>query len=254
MKALSWVSIVVFSLGAATSSFAEVSDEIRQSWQADYARIQMEITQHKADPLSQSGLKSSLPMMDRHACILHSDRDVLDVQLRRLQALCHTLKTMPGLADFREAQDELDRLKLKSASIGLATAVAVANRQSLFMESRALSRRIALLNPLLDFDEIVFNTFEHQIKKNNIMNHDQDVGYSARPGGGIGVIKGFKTNHPTGRNLMEGVNIQNGPYQGLDISTAMGSFNSFDLSFDGKRIVFAWSRRGENPWDTWTPF
>ena len=45
-------------------------------------------------------------------------------------------------------------------------------------------------NPLLDFDAIISNTFEHQIKKNNIMNHDQDVGYSAAPGGGIGVIEG----------------------------------------------------------------
>ena len=160
MKALSWVSIVVFFLGGVPSSFAEVIAEIRQSWLADYARIQMEITQHKADPLSQSGLKSSMPMMDRHARILHSDRDVLDVQLRRLQVLLHTLKTMPGSPDLREAQDALDRLKLKSVSIGLTTALAVAQRKSLFMESRALSRRIALLNPLLDFDEIIFNTFE----------------------------------------------------------------------------------------------
>ena len=254
MKALSWVSIVVFSLGAAPTSFADVGIDIRQSWQEDYARIQKEMTQHKASPLSQSGLKSSMPMMDRHARIWHSDRDVLDVQLRRLQALLHALQNMPGTPDLREAQDALNRLKQKSASLGLATAVEVARRQALFMESRALSRSITLQNPLLDFDEIIFNTFEHQIKKNNIMNHDQDVGYSARPGGGIGVIKAYKTDHPTGRNLMEGVKIQNGPYQGLDISRAMGSFNAFDLSFDGKRIVFAWSRRGDNPWDTWTPF
>jgi hypothetical protein len=53
---------------------------------------------------------------------------------------------------------------------------------------------------------------------------------------------------------MEGVRIGNGPYRGLDISTAQGSFNSFDLSFDGSTIVFAWSRRGKNPWDTWRPY
>ena len=129
-----------------------------------------------------------------------------------------------------------------------------AERYRLFLESRDLARRVALQNPLLDFDEIIFNTFEHHIEKNNIMNHDQDVGYSARPGGGIGILKGFKTDNPAGRDLMKGVKIQNGPYQGLDISTAKGSFNSFDLSFDGNKVVFAWSRRGENPWDTWTPF
>jgi len=255
MNALSFFSVVVFTLAAYQSSYVEAaSSEIRQSWQEDYVRIQREMTQYQTGPLSKSGTREILPMVDKHARILSSDRDVLDVQLRRLQALLNTLKNMPGSPGLQDEQEELDNLTLKNASFALANTGVPSDRIELFMASRSLARRVALQNPLLDFDEIMFNTFEHQIKKNNIMNHDQDVGYSARPGGGIGIIKGFKTNDPTGRNLMKGVKIQNGPYQGLDISTAKGSFNSFDLSFDGKRIVFAWSRRGKNPWETWTPF
>jgi len=217
-------------------------------------RIQKEMTEYQADTLSKTGAEEAVRMMDENARIFSSDRDVLDVQLRRLQALVDYLEDMPGAPNLQDEQDALNRLKLKSASIGPARPGAVAHRKSLFMESRALARRVALQNPLLDFDEIIFDTFAHQIEKNNIMNHDQDVGYSARPGGGIGIIKGFGTNNPTGRNLMKGVKIQNGPYQGLEISTSEGSFNSFDLSFDGNNIVFAWSRRGKNTWDTWTPF
>jgi hypothetical protein len=193
-------------------------------------------------------------MMDDHARILCSDRDVLDVCLRRLQALLDHLMAMPGPPNLKNEQDTLDGLKQRSASIKPTGRDSEALRKHLFMESRSLARRVSLQNPLLDFDGIIFNTFEHQIAKNNVMNHDQDVGYSAAPGGGIGVIQGFKTNRPSGRNLMRNVRIENGPYRGLDISAARGSFNSYDLSFDGTRIVFAWSRRGQNPWDTWRPY
>jgi len=257
LRTLSFLSTVILCLAVVPGSFAEAGNAgITQSWNEDYARIQREITQHQAHPSSKSDIQI-LPIMDRHARILSSDRDVLDVQLRRLQALLSLLKNMsgaPALQDEQDEQDELNSMKAKSGSIGLTEKGAVKHRQELFMESRALGRRIALQNPLLNFDQIIFNTFEHQIQKNNIMNHDQDVGYSAAPGGGIGVIQGFKTDHPFGWNMMEGVTIQNGPYKGLDISQARGSFNSFDLSFDAKRIVFSWTRRGENPWDTWTPF
>ena len=228
--------------------------DIRASWQEDYARIQTEIAEHKKAQASPTGTPGPIPIMDEHARILGSDRDVLDVQLRRLGALLDALKDMSRAPDFQDEQEALARLRLKGASAEPGKGDAVARRRRLFLEGRALARRMALKNPLLDFDEIIFNSFEHQIKKNNIMNHDQDVGYSAAPGGGIGIVKGFKTDNPTGRNLMQGVTIQNGPYQGLDICTAQGSFNSFDLSFDGKTIVFAWTRRGKNPWDTWTPF
>ena len=241
-----WSGILVVFLTLYPGSVARASkSDITQSWHEDYARIQREIATHQAD---------TLPIMDEAARVLDSDRDVLDVHLRRLQTLVDTLKNMEGGPNLQNEQDTLNRLKLKSASMGPTKADAVAKRKDLFIKSRGLARRVALQNPLLDFDELIFNTFEHQIEKNNIMNHDQDVGYSAAPGGGIGIIRDFKTDHPTGRNLMKGVTIQNGPYQGLDISTAKGSFNSFDLSFDGKRIVFAWSRRGKNPWDTWTPY
>jgi hypothetical protein len=228
-----------------------IAADIRQSWEQDYQRIAQELVQYRRDATADTKTPGRLPILDEQARILPGDRDVLDVQLRRLEALLNHLPSMPAAPDLSEERAALERLKLHSTQAEPGDESA---RRRLFMESRSLARTVALKNPLLDFDAVIFNTFQHQIEKNNIMNHDQDVGYSAAPGGGVGVVTGWRTGRPTGRNLLHGVTIDNGPYQGLEISAAGGSFNSFDLSFDGRQIVFAWSRRGPNPWQTWTPF
>ncbi len=246
--------VVIFAFSNGPSCFAAGNRDLVQAWQADFARIQREIEQFRSGELSNRKEQPALPIMDAQARIFATDRDPLNVQLRRLDALLNHLEKMSAGVDLRGAREKLQAVQVESGRIAFDTAGGGERRQRLFLECRALARNVALQNPLLDFDAIIFNTFEHQIEKNNIMNHDQDVGYSAKSGGGIGVISDWKTERPTGRNLMAGVRIQNGPYRGLEISTAGGSFNSFDLSFDGDRVVFAWSRRGKNPWETWTPF
>jgi hypothetical protein len=166
MKALSWFSVLVFTLAAHSGPAPQAgAADMTQSWLEDYARIQGEITQYQTNPLSESSLEHVMPMMDKQARILRSDRDVLDVQLRRMQALLTHLKSMPGAPDLQNEQAELNRLKQQSASAKLASSHASSNRQALFMESRGLARRVAFQNPLLDFDDIIFNTFEHQIQK-----------------------------------------------------------------------------------------
>jgi hypothetical protein len=230
------------------------ADDISQSWNDDYERIEREITQYSEEGTEDLEAEQLLPIMDRQARIFKTDRDPLDVHLRRLAALLDYMDQVRPSDGSHNERDEYEALANRCESLDPSNPRDAVDRHHLFMESRELARTIAFQNPLIDFDAIIFNTFEHQIEKNNIMNHDQDVGYSARPGGGIGVIRDFMTDHPTGRNLLDGIKISNGPYQGLEISTACGSFNSYDLSFDGTKIVFAWSRRGKNPWDTWTPY
>ncbi len=221
-------------------------------WQDDYDRMEKELALWKKRASSDAAMEFTY--MDRNCLVLDSDRDALDIQIRRLEALQKRLKQMAPSLDLTDETQELNRLKDASTQTPPGNANAEKIRQGLYRDARVLCRAIAFKNPLLDFDAILFNTFEHQIEKNNIMNHDQDVGYSAAPGGGIGILKDFKTESPSGRDLLAGVRITNGPWRGLEISAARGSFNSVDLSFDGKRIVFAWSRRGENPWETWQPY
>lgn len=243
--------VLIVSLGGAWLPALAADDAILRSFHDDYARIEKEMQEFRTVGDLDENAYHTVGMLNNHAKIHSSDRDPFDVNLRRVGALLEYLEGGAQPVDLFSERAALAALVRRGERVKPVEKKA---RRALFVESRALARTIALKNPLLKFDQILFNTFEHQIAKNNLMNHDQDVGYSARAGGGIGVIRGFMTDAPTGRNLLAGATIANGPDKGRDISRAMGSFNSYDLSFDGKRLVFAWSRRGGNPSETWTPF
>ena len=83
-------------------------------------------------------------------------------------------------------------------------------------------RRMALKNPLLDFNDLLFvkrvpGTFTHM--------SDQNYGWFSRPGGGLYVLAGFKTDTPRLRCLSGGL--------------PEGSILQPDLSYDGQRVLFA---------------
>ncbi len=95
----------------------------------------------------------------------------------------------------------------------------------LYLQARGAVRRMALSNPLLNFDTILFvkrapGTLPHM--------SDQYYGWWSRPGGGIYLLKGFKGDSPRLRCLTEGWN--------------EGSFLRPELSYDGKRVLFAYCR------------
>jgi len=170
------------------------------------------------------------------ALIQPSDRDPVDIVLRRTAALLADLKRMrrekgdrtllperpatnlrsvPGFAqkgpvpffpasDLAGEEAELGRLRTESAKVEVADAAA---RLELFKEVCRVRRRIAFKNPLLDFDQILF------IKRHRgVYGHmcDQYYGITAAPGGGLYVLanafgkeKGtgpFCAKHPPGRS------------------------------------------------------
>jgi len=99
------------------------------------------------------------------------------------------------------------------------------SEKSLYLEARWAIRRMALMNPLLDFEKILFvkrvpPAFPHM--------SDQYYGWWSRGGGGIYVLEGFKSDSPSVRCLTEGF--------------AEGSFLRPDVSFDGGKVVFAYCR------------
>jgi len=98
-------------------------------------------------------------------------------------------------------------------------------RRRLYFRAQWAVRRIALSNPLLDFDDILFvkrapGMFPHVC--------DQYYGWWSRPGGGIYVLTDFKSDSPALRCLTEG--------------WPAGNFLRPALSYDGRRILFAWCR------------
>jgi hypothetical protein len=100
-----------------------------------------------------------------------------------------------------------------------------AMRRQLYLQAHWAVRPVALRNPLLDFDDLLFvkrapGTLPHV--------SDQHYGWWSRPGGGIYVLEGFKSDAPRLRCLTE--------------DFPEGSFQGPDLSYDGKRILFAYCR------------
>ncbi len=88
-----------------------------------------------------------------------------------------------------------------------------------------LSREELLRDPLLNFDDLLFvkripGTYSHM--------SDQYYGWWSRPGGGVFVLKNWKSAKSKLINLMP--------------QFAPGSFLKPELSFDGKRVLFSYCR------------
>ncbi len=98
-------------------------------------------------------------------------------------------------------------------------------RRSLYFRAHWTIRETALANPLLGFDSILFvkrapGMFPHM--------SDQHYGWWSRPGGGIYLLEGFKSGQPRVRCLTSDL--------------PPGSFIGPDISYDGKKVLFAYCR------------
>ena len=100
-----------------------------------------------------------------------------------------------------------------------------ANDKAAYLAAQSAVRSIALKNPLLDFDEILF------VKRRPTMFphvSDQYYGWWARPGGGIYILSGFKKGKPKLRRLTK--------------DFPEGNFVRPELSYDGTKVLFAFAK------------
>ena len=98
-------------------------------------------------------------------------------------------------------------------------------RRELYLEARWAVRRMALASPLLDFDDLLFvkrvpGEFTHM--------SDQYYGWWSRPGGGLYVLEGFKSEEPKLRCLTS--------------ELPAGSVLRPDISYDGTKVLFAYCK------------
>ena len=164
--------------------------------------------------------------------ILDSDRDSLDVIVRRTAALLDDLVKTPAAPDLTQMAAELKQLRAQALNIDLED---TEDRFELFKKACKLRRRIAFSNPLLDFDKILF------IKRHRSgFNHmcDQYYGINTRPGGGIYVLTDPFGDDPQVIDVLADSVVQRGRLKGQKLTG--GSFLSPDLSHDGKTILFAY--------------
>lgn len=188
------------------------------------------------------------------ALIDKSDRDPLDVILRRTALLLDDLKRMPGAGDLATLEQEFAALQTANAEVDLQDGK---GRFELFEKAYQVRRNIAFSNPLLNFDKILFAK-HHRALCDHMC--DQYYGMAATPGGGIYVLSDPFGPNPQVRDVLADAVVERGRLKGQKLTggpskipavsyDAMGNrggqdngggtFLAHDLSYDGKSILFS---------------
>ncbi|MDR0336555.1 MAG: NPCBM/NEW2 domain-containing protein [Planctomycetaceae bacterium] len=195
----------------------------------EYIALQQEL-QQGIDP------KRIAQALRPEATFLSSDKNPIDVVLRRTKSLLEFLKTLPDAPKFENETKELEQLTAKQINTD-------SNDQlKLFTEIVALRERIALQNPLLDFSNILFIKRHYNPEPEKQGNHmvDQFFGFHAVSGGGLFVLENaFDPAKRRVKNLLENSIVQNEKrLEGKILNTNWG-YLSPALSFDATKILFA---------------
>jgi hypothetical protein len=215
---------------------------LRGFWEQEYA---LTVQALHSGPRCEPG--KSHYVLDEQSLLLTTDRDPIDVQLRRSTALLANLtKTAaPPLHD-------LDTFVRKAADI---SAQADAIRKSpdetrlraLYLDLRLASRRLAFANPLLNFDSLLCMGYSKPGGDYHMV--DPYAGWNARAGGGLYLIRNFK-NIPQVTDVLQNSVVRNGRLKGTRLQG--GAFLRQDLSFDGKHIAFAWNNLTDKAYHIFT--
>ncbi len=166
------------------------------------------------------------------ALILEADRDPLDVVLRRTAALLDDLNGSSPEIDRAAMKKQLDEVSAAAEGVAVED---TEKRLALFERACGVRRQIAMSNPLLNFDRLVF------IKRHRPgFNHmcDQYYGINAKPGGGVFVLNDPFGDDPQVTDVLADATVGNGRLAGQKLDT--GSFVAPDLSYDARQVTFAY--------------
>lgn len=165
------------------------------------------------------------------------DRDPLDVALRRIDPLVEHLRQLDPDLNFSADLVELTQLQKKANAVSVTD---IKTRKAIFAQVTTLRKKIALKNPLLDFNDILFIKRHNCVSSEPKGNHmcDQYFGFNALPGGGLFVLKDAFTDHPKAIDLLDGQKVKSGRVEGTALDQSW-AFLSPELSADQKEIFFA---------------
>jgi hypothetical protein len=143
--------------------------------------------------------------------LLLADLRQAGVEVAELEAKCRRLETAAG------------EMKPSAGAAGESVAPSL---PATFLDARRLQRALMLANPLLNFNAFLFTkrvppSFNHM--------SDQYYGWWSKPGGGIYVLRNFKSDAPVQECLTTSFQ-------------QPGSFLRPTLSYDGQKVLFAWCR------------
>ena len=176
------------------------------------------------------------PLLDKQAKFWPEDRDQVDVVRRRTRALLdYWLAKEPTSSKWKDFQRRLPELETAAKATQPDLTGKDAARHKVYLDLCALRRQIVLANPLLDFDDLAF------IEHSDVANYLERVkSYGVpRPGGGLYVMRGIKSDSPRIEDLVGKKMPENGDYAGRGLTN--GVFQRPEVSFDGKTVYFAWA-------------
>ncbi len=206
---------------------AETSPDVRQSWEDDYASLKAALSK-RDNPyaLLRTGDERN-DVAHVQSLVWESDRTPADVALRRTEALLRHLKSLPQAPDLGVLEKQWAAVRSRNTE--------AADDKAIYLAVRAIGRAAVLANPLLDFDALIFNRWSSRY------GHVQEAwASSVLRDGSLYIMTGLKTGQLTVRNLLEESRFENGPHQGRRILEVSKVVRSFDLSYDGKKVVLAW--------------
>jgi len=206
---------------------AEASPDVRQSWEDDYASLKAALSQRdNRYALLRTGDERK-DVAHIQSLLWESDRTPADVALRRTAALLQHLKGLPKAPDLGALEKQWVAVTSWNTE--------AADDKELYLAVRTIGRAAVLANPLLDFDQLIFNRWSSRY------GHVQEAwARSVLGDGGLYILSGLKTGPITVGNLLENSRFENGPFQGRRILEVSKVVRSFDLAFDGRKVVFAW--------------
>ncbi|MBQ9874671.1 MAG: hypothetical protein IJM30_09420 [Thermoguttaceae bacterium] len=240
------LAIVSLALPAAVSLGAD-SSPAAVDRRAEAAREYFALKQEIAKGTPENVAKTA---RNEQATIWETDRDPLDVVVRRTSALLDEIESQrddDATKTVREAWSaflgKYERASEGATKESVATPESAAARLALFDEACELRREIALKNPALGFDDVVFikrHYCEAVPGVETMGTHmvDQFFGFHASPGGGLFVLKNAFSDNPELVDVLANSAVQNGRLKGTKLDSTWG-FLAPHLTYDGKQIYFA---------------
>ncbi|NQT16587.1 MAG: hypothetical protein HQ582_27760, partial [Planctomycetes bacterium] len=215
------LAILVFPLLAETP--------IERTWNEEHAELLEQIGRMKESDAKWRD-RLAAEALDPQALILPTDKDPLDVVLRRTGALVQHFKSRKMLSESVLSGFETQWHELSTAAQSTSGADA---RRNLYIQACRLRRAVALANPRLDFDHIV--CMLEQPGDGRMMEQARAVYPGHNKGGGPIIIRNF-TSEPVRAELLAGVRVTSGPWQGKELT---GKFSGLELNYNGKELLFA---------------
>jgi len=231
-QTLSSILVVQLLLGVAPLIAGDISwpQQIAAFWESQYQGLERGL---KEGPRHEPG-KSPF-MLDEQALLLTTDKDPVDVQLRRTRGLLSHLKTTLHAQGLAPLDAEVAQIAAEADAARAASQTATLH--TLYPRLRQITRQASLANPLLDFDDLLFMGYMKPGGDFHMV--DQYAGWNATPGGGIFILHGYKNASPRVVNVLENSVAANGRFKGQKLPP--GAVLRPDLSFDGHHIAFAWN-------------